>query len=359
MAIIYPIGKGNLYIRRRISPGHKSEPPARLGFDMLRRLGYNASKNTLKGALMRKRRRRSSSTPVLALVGVVGLLVIIAVAWWTLRPPEGDPIPPTPPPGDATPPPTRAPVTPITGDIPHPTGARDIVVQLNEGYGYEPDLYIRMAEYPDFTLYGDGTAIYRNPSGYHQARLDPAAVQGLLRLALNDLRFLELPADNGLPGDLNVTDLPTATIRVAAAGQDYTVGAYALGIDLAQLTQAAITPEPADAPRSRLLRLEQAIRALMADTAPAYAPAAVTLYIEDSGSDITAPDQPTPTPDPAFVAWPVSGVVLAGDATDQFGTRMQHLTGPAAAAALQAAAAPRDFTEAGRRYQVVAVPDAP
>lgn len=251
--------------------------------------------------------------------------------------------PPTLPPATSTAAPTLTEPPPPAPGVAHPSGARDIVIQMSEEAGLLPRLDVLALSFPEFTLFGDGTLVSHTRTAYYQTHLDEPAIQGLLTQAITDTRFFELEPFYNEP---NIYDAPVVHLRVVAGGQDHTSSALALG-----LTAADQTAPPA-APRARLLRLVAALRALMAEGGPPYVPAAVTLYAE--GGSPAAPADPAP-------AWPLPGVTLASvlqQGNGGSGTAVR-LTGPDAAAALTAAAIPRPFLEAGRRYTVVAVPDGP
>jgi hypothetical protein len=196
------------------------------------------------------------------------------------------------------------------------------------------------ASYPTLTLYGDGRLVYHTYKGYYQAHLDEAAVQRLLILAVNEVRFFDLDPYYALP---NVYDAPSTRVRVSAIGRTYTSGGQALGY-----VDESTTVEP----RRRLLRLVNALIDLMVEGGAPYVPARVALYAEGGTTDASG----SPAPD-----WPLPGVSLdaALQASNNGKQAALRLTGADAATALQAAPAPRAFMQDGRRYSVVAVPDEP
>ena len=101
---------------------------------------------------------------------------------------------------DGSGPPTETPVdSPTFGAIEHPTGPTDIVLRYEEGGGFVmPAFFATQA--PNFTLYGDGTIIFRNqmleplePVGsvflmhpFKTARLSEEQIQDLLTSALGE-----------------------------------------------------------------------------------------------------------------------------------------------------------------------------
>src|SRR5438477_11981011 len=84
--------------------------------------------------------------------------------------------------------------TPTPAPILHPTGAHDVVIQLQStGGGMVPSgVYTVADRFPGFTLYGAGTLLYRVGDGYYRTQLAEADVQQLLALAINDVQFFTL-----------------------------------------------------------------------------------------------------------------------------------------------------------------------
>ena len=95
---------------------------------------------------------------------------------------------------------------------------------------------------PPFTLYGDGTVVFRNPTlepppavgpvmvgnPMRTARLDEDQIQDLLNFALTEggLGVAKLQYDNPM-----LADAGTAIFTIRAGGLDKTVNVYALGLD--------------------------------------------------------------------------------------------------------------------------------
>jgi hypothetical protein len=129
--------------------------------------------------------------PSSAIAGILGLAVGLIVGCGTVPPPTAIPTPPASP-------------SPISGGVPidHPTGATDIVLRMEDGGG----LMWRdewAAKLPVFTLYGDGTFVFRpfddrgpgNRPPLLHGRLDEGKVQALLEFALGTGRLLDARAD--------------------------------------------------------------------------------------------------------------------------------------------------------------------
>ncbi len=129
----------------------------------------------------------------------------------------------------------------MTGSLDHPTGATDVIFRINEGGGFVPMEHNATAA-PWFTLYGDGTVVFKDPYAphpepqnnvtrlvpYNIARLDEAGIQALLEEAIG-------------PGGLGVatgpymgmgTDFPTTTFELNVGGREKTVEAVGLSPDM-------------------------------------------------------------------------------------------------------------------------------
>lgn len=172
------------------------------------------------------------------------LLLVAALALAACGGSGGSPTPPPVGSQGPTPAPTTGP-----DDIEHATGALDVVFQFEQGGGFVPIGFFA-TQAPQFTLYGDGTVIFRDftaapPANdkvgalqpYLIAHLSEPEVQAFLRFAL---------ADSGLgvarvsynPG--NVADAPSSMFTVRAGGLDKVVSVEALGFDNPQSPDSAI-----------------------------------------------------------------------------------------------------------------------
>ena len=88
---------------------------------------------------------------------------------------------------------------PAIGAIEHETGATNVLLRLEEGGGFAPAVFTA-TQAPIFTLYGDGTVIFRNPRAdpigavgnvfplrpFKIARLSEEQIQALLTSALGE-----------------------------------------------------------------------------------------------------------------------------------------------------------------------------
>ena len=147
----------------------------------------------------------------------------------------------------ATPGPTSTPgptTTPTAGPtetplIDHPTDPTTVILRLEEGGGFVPISFL-VTQAPSFSLFGDGTVIYRpveppdagvalGPPPFLRARMDEAQVAALLAFALNEggLGLARAHYENA-----NVADAPSTIFTIRANGLDKTVDVYALGMEV-------------------------------------------------------------------------------------------------------------------------------
>ena len=173
----------------------------------------------------------SKMSRALLLVGLVTLLAACTGTASSMAPPGGSG-------SSATPGSTEE---PATGEIDHATGADDVILRLDQGGG----MMVRgggATLVPPFTLYGDGTVVFRNPAldlppaagpvflqnPMRTAKLDEEQIQDLLTFAITEggLGTAKLQYDNPM-----VADAGTAIFTIKAGGLDKTVNVYALGMN--------------------------------------------------------------------------------------------------------------------------------
>jgi hypothetical protein len=132
--------------------------------------------------------------------------------------------------------------SPATGAIDHKTGSTDIVLRYDEGGGFVNPAFLA-SQVPHFTLYGDGTVIFRNPmlelpaaqgsvgtfNPLRTTKLTEEQIQELLTMALGEggLAIARPNYENNM-----VADASTAVFTVNAGGIEKTVSVYALGMDV-------------------------------------------------------------------------------------------------------------------------------
>ncbi len=126
--------------------------------------------------------------------------------------------------------------------VEHKTGATDILLRYEEGGGFIMPAFTA-ASVPHFTLYGDGTVIFRNPMAeappaegsvfkmnpLRTAKLSEAQIQELLLLALGEGGLAA--ARPNYTNDM-IADASTAIFTIEAAGIKKTVSIYALGLEM-------------------------------------------------------------------------------------------------------------------------------
>ena len=138
--------------------------------------------------------------------------------------------------------------TPI--GIEHATGATDVVLQFEEGGGFVPMGFLA-GQAPTFTLYGDGTVIFRDWNQQQPAPIGDAQPQlpfQIVRLTEDQIQeLLEFVIGPGALGiarasydSAGCADCPTAIIMLNAGGTTKTVSIVALGFDNPQSPDALI-----------------------------------------------------------------------------------------------------------------------
>jgi len=150
-----------------------------------------------------------------------------------------------PSPASGTAGPSASPVEPAGSPAPdaieHKTGATDIVLRYEEGGGFIMPAFTAAAV-PHFTLYGDGTVIFRNPmletppaegsvfkmNPLRTAKLSEEQIQDLLSFALIDGGLAAARPE--YRNDM-VADAGTAIFSIEAGGLKKTVSVYALGLE--------------------------------------------------------------------------------------------------------------------------------
>jgi hypothetical protein len=141
---------------------------------------------------------------------------------------------------------------PPGGALSHPAGATDLILRYEQGGGFVAPGFLA-TEGPTFSLYGDGTAIFRNPRDanpvpdstaspiirgvpYQVAHLSEAQVQTLLAFALDPggLRTADVHYERP------IADAPTTVFTIDAGGIKKAVSINGLGIDAASGKDAQI-----------------------------------------------------------------------------------------------------------------------
>ncbi len=167
------------------------------------------------------------------------LALVLATLTACTTGPGASPSPTTPPGPTPTPSPTPSP-TFGPNDIEHPTGRTDIVLRMEEGGGFVPFGFL-FTQSPAFTLYGDGTVIFKqidnrqgDPFGgqamlpWLVGQLSEADIQALLQFALGPGRLANAKENYDNP---MVADAGSTIFNLNAGGVEKVVNIYALGLD--------------------------------------------------------------------------------------------------------------------------------
>jgi hypothetical protein len=141
---------------------------------------------------------------------------------------------------------------PSGGALAHASGATDLILRYEQGGGFVAPGFLA-TEGPTFSLYGDGSAIFRNPRDanpvpdsttspiirgvpYQIAHLSEAQVQAVLAYALDQGGLREATDHYDRP----IADAPTTVFTIDAGAVKKVVSINGLGIDVANGADAAI-----------------------------------------------------------------------------------------------------------------------
>ncbi len=127
--------------------------------------------------------------------------------------------------------------------IGHPTGPKDVILRMATGGGFVAPGTL-LTEIPEFSLYGDGTVVVRDPATSY---VEPSPASGVARRTpfqtarLSEAEVQRILADAIGPGGIGdakdvyvpccVADAPSTTFTLEASGLDKTVTVGALGIE--------------------------------------------------------------------------------------------------------------------------------
>lgn len=236
--------------------------------------------------------------------------------------------------------------------IDHPTGATEVILRMATGGGLLAPGAL-LSEIPEFTLYGDGTVVFRDPAKsyvepyrpdgiglrlpFRTARLDEAQVQAILadaigRGGLGTAREVYPP--------IGIADAPSTSFTLRAGGLDKQVTVGALGFEQSR-------PSADDEARKAFLALAQRLVApdLGGAIAVAYSPLAYRGILTEAQDPTSAiqprawpwtafgPDDFMPSGDPTGLPTPTRTLTAA----DVAGLRIEGVEGGATSIALKTA----------------------
>jgi hypothetical protein len=234
-------------------------------------------------------------------------LVVVVVTLCAACSGSGAPgVPSGPPSPGASVGPGASATTPGTGvgAIDHATGASDIVLRYEEGGGFVAPTFTA-SQAPIFTLYGDGTIVFRNPAlawpaaqgsvtrqnPLRTAKLSEEQIQDLLAYALGEG---DLGVARARYDDMQISDASTGTFTIDAGGIKKSVAVYALGMEV-------MPGAPDQAARAAFARLAERLGNIDRGGTIAtdvYSPAAYRGVLMD-GTGMVVPD---------VRAWPWKGI---------------------------------------------------
>jgi hypothetical protein len=116
----------------------------------------------------------------------------------------------------------------------YPQGETDVILRMATGGGYIPFTFL-LTQAPEFTLYGDGTVIYRpaaDPEGdgfppFMQATMTPEQVNDLLVYALGPGGLADA---RPVYDHRQITDMPWTVFTIDTSAADKDVSVYALAM---------------------------------------------------------------------------------------------------------------------------------
>lgn len=173
--------------------------------------------------------------------------------------------------------------------IAHPTGPTDVILRMATGGGFVAPGTL-LTEIPEFSLYGDGRLVFRDPATSY---VEPSPTDGVARrLPFQSARLTEdqvqaILADAIGPGGLEkaeelyvpccIADAPSTTFTLHAGGLDKTVTVGALGFESPNQGQDQAERAAFQALARRLVE-----PALGATTATTFEPAAYRGILSDA-----------------------------------------------------------------------------
>ncbi len=202
--------------------------------------------------------------------------------------------------------------------IAHPTAADRVVVQVVTGGGFvTPQTNLRTM--PSFTLYGDGTVIvpgpviqiYPGPAIYPlvRSKLSERQVQAVLKRARGAGLLAPGAIAYGMPG---VSDMPTTTLVVNAAGRHVRRQAYALGMTAPGGRVTAAQAKARRALAGFIAKLPHALAGVH------YTPHAIAVYVQPASGQAQ--------PGARKVVWPLKSDLASAGTHSSTGLNYRCIT---------------------------------
>lgn len=203
-----------------------------------------------------------------------------------------------------------------------------VVLRMSIGGGFVPQS-VALLEMPTFTLYADGSAIFRPSTG---GTFD--APPPFVRAELSDEQVAALLAFAAGPGglaeaaeryeDMFVSDAPTTTFTIDIPGLSKTVSAYALGFEQPMGNPNAEILGRLESLATTLGAFEQQVDAGNVESAALYEPLSYLAIFTPDWEGNTATPAPWPFTDVAVPAFPADAssvtLVLSADQVAQVTT---------------------------------------
>jgi hypothetical protein len=277
----------------------------------------------------------------LAALAIVAVVVVACSSGGAASSPPASGSPSTPP--SSSPSPTSA-----IGAIEHKTGATDVVLRYEQSGGMIRGF--AATQVPIFTLYGDGTIIFRNPDQdplepvgnvyparpFRVAKLDEGQIQALLSSAIGEGG---LGAARAKYDFMTVSDAPTTVFTLSAGGMTKTVSVYALGFEpqpgdpdaLAKVAFATFAQRLADFDQGGTIATQEYVperyRGVLLESGPGDPAAQKWPWDDVKPADFVAPGDPN-LADIPVKALTIAQVEALGVAPYQGGFQGPTLIGP-------------------------------
>ena len=139
--------------------------------------------------------------------------------------------------------------TAVADGIQHPTGAKDVVIRFDVSGGFAPVEFMATSA-PSFTLYGDGTVVFRDANAIPPESSDNVARNvPFLTINIGEEGIQALLKEALGPGGIAVAqgpymgqgaDIPTSTFTVFAGGQKKEVSVVGLSPEIHPQNQAIV-----------------------------------------------------------------------------------------------------------------------